>query len=115
MSALPSKADIVLLARRPTWVKRTRSYLLRCLSLADRQHSLIGFHDAALPFACAHLVGCDAVLIVLNGAFVVAACVLMQLLCRACREQACPCHPSWPSLQNEFSLLSPRPCNFEND
>jgi hypothetical protein len=43
----------------------------------DRQHSFIGFHDAALRFACVHLVGCEAVLIVRNRAFLHAARVLV--------------------------------------
>ena len=60
--------------------------------LRGGQGSLIGFHDAALPFACAHLVGCDAVLIVRNGAFEVAARVLVRPLCRACAEHACACY-----------------------
>ena len=57
-----------------------------------RQRPLIGFHDAALPFACTHLVGCEAVLIVRNGAFVVAPRVLLWPLCHACGQHACACH-----------------------
>ena len=57
-----------------------------------RQRPLTGFHDAALPFACTHLVGCEAVLIVRNGAFVVAPRVLLWPLCHACGQHACACH-----------------------
>jgi len=67
--------------------------ILSARSLHRRgEHSLIGLHDATLPFACAHLVGCEAVLIVRNGTFVVVARVLIRPVRRACGEHACTCH-----------------------
>ena len=66
------------------------------------QRSLIRFHDAPLPFACAHLVGCEAVLIVRNGAFVFAACVFARPIRYACREHACGRYNRGPNRKTNF-------------
>jgi hypothetical protein len=76
---------------RLLWAKSGPGLICSPLHIGG-QHSLIGFHNAALPFACAHLVGCQAVFIVRNGAFVVAAGVLDRPFCCACGEQAGACY-----------------------
>jgi hypothetical protein len=92
MSALPLKADMRD-AKTNVCFGPKADPVLFARSLHRRgEHSLIGLHDATLPYACAHLVGCEAVLIVRNGTFVVEARVLVRPVCRACGEHACACH-----------------------
>jgi len=54
-----------------------------------RQRSFVGSHYAAFFFARAHLIGRDAVFIILDRAFVFAARVVLPRVCSACGEQGC--------------------------
>src|SRR5262249_44866336 len=68
-----SQADMCNATRDVRFAPKADSVLSAWAPHRRGEHSLIGFHDATFPFACAHLVGCEAVLIVRNGTFVVVA------------------------------------------
>ena len=77
------------------------------------QHFLISLHDVSLPFACAHLISCATVLIVRNGAFVVAARVVVRPLCRACGEHSCARYNRDRPCKTNSHHWSPGPCNLQ--
>src|SRR5215831_16380290 len=79
--------------RMSTSAKRENGPISSARALVrGRQRSLVGSHDTTFFFAGAHLIGRDAVFIVLNRAFVVAARVFFRRVCCACGEQGCTRH-----------------------